>query len=186
MATLAVAAALAGCGAPTQPGASAPRRASVQVPPGFPDLSGFTEVDPKPYVQVWKAVAGIHFTTPTLTCSWPYSDDSPLPLLHVGVTCVGAIPGMPETAATLPKPRDCDWISMAGSGGPRTDHGLRAYTFIRGTGACPAPPDDFRLAPGSTLSASSITCAVTQDGVACVDPVLNHGFVLSPAGSWSF
>ncbi|MEZ0363664.1 hypothetical protein ACAG26_08165 [Mycobacterium sp. pUA109] len=182
IAWLTLAATLAGCGAPapTRPGAPAPSHASDQGPPGFPDLSTFTAVDPKPYLRLVLKSTHIGFTTPTLSCSWPYQDGGPI---HYGASCTGVIPGMPDTAAS--KPEACDGIALAGDTAP-VYRGVRTYTFVRGSGDCPAPPDQFRLTPGSKLSASSITCAVTQDGVACTDPIMNHGFVLSPAGSWSF
>lgn len=91
---------------------------------------------------------------------------------------------MPANAAEPMPGSQCDRIGMPGT--RRTDAGVRAYLFARGGGGCPAPYEDRRLAPGSKLSSSGITCAVTPGGVACTDPIMNHGFVLSSAGSWAF
>lgn len=122
----------------------------------------------------------VEFTTPTLSCSWSHSAN------HYGVICTGVIPALPDTTATSSPTPACDGIELAGDTSARIYKGARIYTFVRGAGNCPAPPDEPRLPAGSKLSAGTITCAVTQDDVACIDPIMNQGFVLSPAGSWSF
>lgn len=147
-------------------------------PPGFPDLSAFTAVDPAPYVVRGAKTSTVRFTTPALTCSWDYQKN-PDYLTHIGVTCQGTVPGLPS-AAHDKSSGPCDSV-LAGR-----DGGVRLYIFARGRGNCPPTTPEHRLPVGSSLTASGITCAVTDDGVACLDPVVNHGFVLTATGSWAF
>lgn len=146
-------------------GATAP--AVDAAPPGFPDLDAFTAVDPAPYVEHGLKASRIGFTTPTLTCTWDYRPDHND---HVAVGCQGTIVGMPADARHS-EISSCDGVSS---------------TFARGRGSCPPPGEYPRLAPGHKLTAVNTTCAVTDDGVACIDPIVNHGFVVQPSGSWVF
>lgn len=136
-------------------------------PPGFPDLDAFSAVDPAPYVEHGLKASRIGFTTPTMTCSWDFLPDHNA---HVVVRCRGTIVGMPADAPQSEAATSCDMVDS---------------TFARGRGPCPS--EDYpRLAPGHKLTAVNTTCAVTDDGVACIDPVVNHGFVVQPSGSWVF
>ncbi|MUL81542.1 MULTISPECIES: hypothetical protein [unclassified Mycolicibacterium] len=137
-------------------------------PPGFPDLDAFSAVDPAPYVEHGLKASRVGFTTPTMTCSWDYLQDHNA---HVVAGCRGTIVGMPAEARQSEIGSSCDGVGS---------------TFTRGSGPCP-PPDEYpRLAPGHKLTAVNTTCAVTDDGVACIDPIVNHGFVVQPSGSWVF
>lgn len=150
---------------------------AAAAPPGFPDLSKFSAVDPAPYVAVvgTKSVRRIQFVAGQLNCSWELTAD---PNAHDGVSCSGDIPGIPDGVPRGEYDNSCDGISTGGAVG--------LYTFSRGTGPCP-PPDGFRPVPvGAKITAASATCAVTPDGVACIDPIVNHGFVLQHPLSWVF
>jgi hypothetical protein len=147
-------------------GATAPTAAAL--PPGFPDLDAFTAVDPAPYVQHGLKASRIGFTTPTLTCTWDYRPDHND---HVVPGCSGTIVGLPAEAPQSEMEGSCDGIGSS---------------FGRGRGACPPPSGYPRLAPGHKLTAVNTTCAVTDDGVACIDPIVNHGFDVQPSGSWVF
>ncbi len=147
-------------------GATAPT--VYAAPPGFPDLDAFSAVDPAPYVEHGLKVSRIGFTTPTMTCTWDYLQDRNA---HVVAGCRGTIVGIPADARQSEAGSSCDGVGS---------------TFIRGSGHCPSPEDYPRLRPGHKLTAVNTTCAVTDDGVACIDPVVNHGFVVQPSGSWVF
>ena len=149
------------------------------LPPGFPDLSKFSAVDPAPYIYAGqKGGRIIGFMTAQLKCSWELSAD---PDEHYGVGCAGDIPGIPEGVPPNKYGVDCDGISM---GGPVGTSPL--YTFSRGNGPCPPPDGSPRLAVGAKITAANLTCAVIADGVACIDPIVNHGFVLQHPLSWVF
>lgn len=155
-------------------GLAAPATAA---PPGFPDVGAFSAADPSQYVQRSKFDT-IGFTTPTLTCSWDYIDD---PNRHVPVQCYGQLPGLPGASGAA-----CASVYQPARSSADT-YVSSVYVFTRGGDTTCAPPDGFpRLAVGQKLTATNNTCVVTADGVACIDPVVNHGFVLQPAGSWVF
>jgi hypothetical protein len=154
--------------------------AAAAAPPGFPDLGRFSAVDPAPYISVGiKAGRGIGFAAGQLRCGWSLSTD---PNAHTGVACSGDIPGIPDEVPQEPYAPSCDGISMSGpSGGTSV-----LYTFLRGKGPCP-PPEGLRPLPaGAKITADNTTCAVTTDVVACIDPIVNHGFVLQHPRSWVF
>lgn len=146
-------------------GATAP--SADASPPGFPDLDAFSAVDPAPYVEHGLKASRIGFTTPTMTCSWDYLPDHNA---HAVVGCRGTIVGMPADTPQSEAATSCDGVGS---------------TFARGRGPCRS--EDYpRLAPGHKLTAVNTTCAVTDDGVVCIDPIVNHGFVVQPSGSWVF
>ncbi|WP_458317209.1 hypothetical protein [Mycolicibacterium brisbanense] len=150
---------------------------AAAAPPGFPDLDAFSAADPSQHVQRSKFDT-IGFTTPTLTCSWDYIDD---PDRHVPVQCHGQLPGLPGAPGMR-----CGSVYEPARSSADT-YVSTLYVFTRSGEATCAPPDGFpRLAAGHKLTATNNTCAVTDDGVACIDPIVNHGFVLWPAGSWVF
>jgi hypothetical protein len=152
---------------------------AAALPPGFPDVGKFSAVDPAPYIYVGqKGGRIIGFTTAQLSCSWELPTEQGE---HRSVGCSGEIPGVPEGVPTNSYGLDCDSISM---GGPVGSSPL--YTFSRGNGPCPPPHGSPRVAVGAKVTAGNVTCAVTDDGVACIDPIVNHGFVLQHPLSWVF
>ena len=150
---------------------------AVAAPPSFPDLNAFSAVDPAPYISVGiKGGRGIAFVTERLRCAWPLRKD---PNQHELIGCTGLIPGLPAEVPTEQYSSAC-----AGIAG---DKFTGIYAFSRGDGSCAPPfPDSPRLAVGSKITAANVTCAVTGDGLACIDPIINHGFVLQQPLSWVF
>lgn len=150
-------------------------------PAGFPDVDAYPPVDPAAY-QVHgthPSGSGWEFTTPSgLTCS-----DSLIP--DLGVRCLGAIAGaQPATNSVA--------VSLTTPG--RIEH----VDTVAGR-------DPARLLPtGSKIDAGNgVVCAVpADDALACVakkpdswspdtaDPpdrhYGEHGFVVQPAGSWTY
>jgi hypothetical protein len=62
---------------------------------------------------------------------------------------------------------------------------LGPYSFQKGTG-CPVVTSPL-LNVGQKITKADITCVVGADRLtACIDPILNRGFVLQPSGSWTF
>ena len=143
--------------------------AADAAPPGFPDLNAFSAVDPAPYISVGiKGARGIAFVTDRLRCGWQLPKD---PNMHGAVACTGNIPGLPPEVPTVQYSGQCDGVS--------NDEASGLYMFSRGDGSCGRPPQDSpRLAAGSKITAAHVTCVVTGDGLACIDPIVNHGFVL--------
>src|SRR5262249_18337103 len=121
--------ALGGLLAPSAPSAGA-------APPGFPDLSKFSAVDPAPSISLGgKGDRSIGFVTARLRCSWELSSD---PNAHNGVVCSGDIPGIPEEVPHEQDAPSCDGISTSGPSGGVSP----LYAFLRGNGPCP-PPEGF-------------------------------------------
>lgn len=146
-------------------------------PPKFPDLDAFRSVDPAPYTAADRAGGATYFTTPDgLQCDIPQPYQ---PGDHVSAGCAGKLPGLPDDA-----PRGSEGCSEVAS--PTllpTD--LGPYTFQPGTG-CPILTTPL-LDVGQKITKGDITCVVGADRLtACIDPVLNRGFVLQPSGSWTF
>jgi hypothetical protein len=147
-------------------------------PPGFPDLSRFAAVDPAPYVtSAIKTRSSIGFVTAGLTCTWDLWPDA-----HTGVMCYGEIPGVPPEVPNSQCADKCVSISMGGGSGGASP----LYVFSRGNGPSPLPEGFTPLAVGAKITAGNATCAATGDGVACIDPIVNHGFVLQHPLSWVF
>lgn len=150
---------------------------ATAAPPKFPDLNAFQAVDPGPYTSAARAGGAAYFATPDgLQCILP---NSAKPGDHVSASCDGPLPGLPDNA-----PVGSDGCSMVGSPTSLpTD--LGPYTFQKGTG-CPIITTPL-LNVGQKITKADITCVVGADRLtACIDPQLNRGFVLDPAGSWTF
>jgi hypothetical protein len=140
-------------------------------PPGFPDLSRFTQGDSTPFVrpvaydQRWTS-GYVFFRTPDrISCA-----------IGASSWCTGPIPGLrADQQSTCP--------SVTQGVGPK-----EPFAFGRSDQSC-VPTSDAILEPGRKLinDAYGVTCAV-GDGqlTACVDAWTNHGFVLQPSGSWVF
>jgi hypothetical protein len=148
---------------------SAPANA---VPPGFPDLAGFTEVpDPGSYTRPDRGANGYaFFTTPDgISCA-------------IGSTkwCGGNLPGVvPSGEGT-----GCPSVVQTNQMASRSE----SFKFETSDRPC-AQPSDTLLNPGQklTFEAYGTTCVVGEgDLTACIDTWHNHGFVLQPSGSWAF
>jgi hypothetical protein len=98
----------------------------------------------------------------------------------VGVTCVlskgtrsygcsGTLPGAPEGANV---------VTAGASGEPGFSHADRPlYQFE-------TPPDE--LAEGTRLGMGTVSCGAIGGGVVCINTFDQTGFVVSPAGTYSF
>lgn len=173
-APIGIRAALAGAGlilAVAQPGTA------NAIPPGFPDLDTFSPVDPRGYTAGAFGPGAAYFVTPDgLQCVLP---NPYKPGDHVSASCTGPLPGLPLN--TPIGPDGCSTVTTPSS----LPDDLGPYSFQKGTG-CPiltSPP----LTVGQKITTGGITCAVGDDRLtACIDHVLNRGFVLQPSGSWTF
>lgn len=147
-------------------------------PPGFPDLNAFQPVDPSGYTASARAGGAVYFVTPDgLSCIVP---NPYKPGDHVSAGCGGRLPGLPDNAPI--GPGGCSLV--ANPTGLPTD--LGPYSFQKGTG-CPIDDTTPLLNVGQKITTGIITCVVGADRLtACVDPILNRGFVLQPSGSWTF
>lgn len=145
-------------------------------PADFPDLDTFQPVDPAGYTAAPRAGGATYFVTPDgLQCVLP---KPAAPGDHVSASCGGPLPGLPDT---LVGERGCSGVdtptSLPGDLGP--------YRFTKDAN-CPIL-SSLLLNVGQRITAGGITCVVGADRLtACIDPVLNRGFVLQPAGSWTF
>jgi hypothetical protein len=144
------------------------RSASVkaQPPEGFPDLGTFTVADPAQYT-----LGGRSFVSPKqVSC---VLDHGP----HKSIVCSGSLPGLPQNVPGVGCP-----IAHK----PDAAAGDAPYMFER-TGPDCASSRSVPLGVGQKLSGENGTCAVGEnDLVACIDADMKHGFVLTPAGSWTF
>jgi len=150
---------------------------ATATPPKFPDLNAFQSVDAAPYTSAARAGGATYFATPDgLQCILP---NPPKPGDHVSASCDGPLPGLPDNA-----PVGSDGCSVVGSPSSLpTD--LNPYGFQKGTG-CPVITSPL-LDVGQKITKGDITCVVGTDRLtACIDPILNRGFVLRSAGSWTF
>ena len=152
--------------------------ATHAAPDGFPDLSAFTPVDPKPYIsRNGGGMSAIVFQTDNdIACSWYASSD---PSLHTTMHCDGHIPGLPTDTTTG---GGCPGVSV-----PRMTPGAPYELASHGFPCPPFRADLAILHPGQRITETNITCAVGTDNMlACIDYDQNHGFVLQPSGSFAF
>jgi hypothetical protein len=150
----------------------------MAAPPAFPDLNAFQPVDPALYTKHFPmGGGGVFFATPDgLQCGWASLDNGPQ--VHVSGGCDGPLPGLPDTA-----PRGQYGCEMVGTASTLPSD-LSPYSFYKGT--CPVITSPL-LNVGQKITAANTTCLVGADRLtACIDPILNRGFVLQPAGSWTF
>ncbi|HME17816.1 MAG TPA: hypothetical protein VKG83_20625 [Mycobacterium sp.] len=150
------------------------------LPPGFPDPNAFTAVDAASHIVHYpRSGAAVIIATPDgVQCSWgvPGGPDS-----HTDVRCSGNIPGIP---VSVPDDGRAGCATLGKSGGSMGATYL--YVFDR-RGGSTCPPFPATLTVGQKISATNITCVVAAGNVtACIDPIVNHGFVLQPSGSWVF
>lgn len=151
---------------------------ATATPPKFPDTNAFQPVDPARYtIGFGRGGGGVFFATPDgLQCGWASLANGPQD--HVSAGCSGPIPGLPEGA---PRGRyGCQSVGTASS----MASDLSPYGFFDGT--CPAITSPM-LNVGQKITAANTTCLVGADRLtACIDPILNRGFVLQSSGSWTF
>ncbi|MBS9533645.1 hypothetical protein KIH27_08610 [Mycobacterium sp. M1] len=164
-------------------------------PPGFPDLAGYRAVDAASYRSSAGGEAEVVFSTRGgVECRLPEDADR-----LGGARCSGLLPGLPETADSGLGWTNCpavgtDWGSSANYFPWYVFHARSEGYLPRAPGAAyhsnPPCRPSFRspiLEDGQRISAAHITCAVGPGNqLSCIDPVLNRGFVLTPAGSWTF
>jgi hypothetical protein len=152
----------------TAVGMSSPANAA---PPGFPDLTSFTEVsNPGSYTRPERSANGYaYFNTPDgISCA-------------IGSTkwCGGNLPGIPSGEGS-----GCPSVVQTNEMASRSE----PFKFESSDRPC-APPTDTLLNPGQKLTFEAYgTACVVGDGdlTACIDTWHNHGFVLQPSGSWAF
>ncbi|OMB77249.1 hypothetical protein A5743_20090 [Mycolicibacterium conceptionense] len=135
-------------------------------PVGFPDLNGFTAVDPDDF-----RLGGRAFVSPEqISCVLDYGP-------HRSIVCGGDIDGVPDSAvgAGCPEVRK-----------PENGPSDAPYVISREDGECVTA----RFKPitaGKKLVGDNSTCVVGKNNlVACIDADHKHGFVLQPSGSWTF
>ena len=135
-------------------------------PPGFPDLSSFTEETSPDFTA-----SGFAFdTSQQISCVLDFGP-------HNITVCSGNIRGVPDSvqgsgcvAVRKPDPATTEASYVFDRSGPK------CVTSRRPT-----------IEPGKKLTADNGTCAAGDDGlVACIDADNRHGFVLQPSGSWTF
>ena len=151
---------------------------ATAAPPRFPDLNAFQPVDPGPYTMHFgRGGGGVFFATPDgLQCGWGSLANGPAD--HVTAECDGPLPGLPDTAPV--GSGGCERVGVASA--QHSD--LGPYGFFQGT--CPVITAPV-LNVGQKITAANTTCVVGADRLtACIDPILNRGFVLQPSGSWIF
>ena len=160
-------------------------------PPDFPNLETFAAVDPAQFTHTANYGRGgtqtsVDFDTPDgVRCTWGHSES---PAYHPEIACVGNIPGVPAYVADRDQP-GCTQVSF----GEFLNGSAPVYMFAhraQNSGTCPSATtaaQGQRLSPGQKLTSTNITCAVAEgDVTACIDPIANRGFMLTPAGSWTF
>ncbi len=148
-------------------------------PSGFPDLDAFHAVDPASYTTHFgRGGGGVFFATPDgLQCGWASLANGPDD--HVSPGCTGPLPGVPGSDSRA------EGGECMGVGAPTSEPSdLGPYGFKQET--CPTITSAV-LHVGQKITAANTTCLVGADRLtACIDPILNRGFVLEPSGSWTF
>ncbi len=144
-------------------------------PPGFPDLTQYTEVPADRYATELGIPGNALFGTPDgLTCQ----------LRVGGGTCGGPdLPGFPAAQARPARPGDsCGNQNVTFGPDPGN---FWVGGFCNGAGAHPLLAPGQKLTIPATSDAPAQTCVVGADRLtACTDGT--HGFVLQPSGAWAF
>jgi hypothetical protein len=167
-----------------------PSAVSTGSPPGpFPDLGRFTEVDGKQYIlnQQYKSKF-VFFRPPSqqFLCGFGYKKEL---TSSVGITCAGAIPGIPPPAPGTAEPPPPD---NAPCKSPHLSAGWDAHGNIQreGWGCLGKVPPGNVLPPGKKIVFGNITCVEGQDDLTgCLiktDDGATHGFVISQQRTWTF
>jgi len=167
----------------------APPLIATAAPPGFPDLSAFSSVDPRSYLRITNdgrpgggsnSVTWVYFSTSdAVQCQWLYVPDALQNVTtNTEITCSGNIPGIPDSVPDNGGP-GCARV------GPATV--LSPEFALGGHGAACPPFNAVALDPGHKIETANTTCVVGAGSlIACIDPATAHGFVLQPSGSSVF
>lgn len=165
----------------------APAPTAAAVPPNFPDLSQFQPVNADDYrTEFGYATEGVRFSTPDgLHCSLSHNVRGSESV----ASCRGNLPGAGGSTEVLassyvPTVWQQGDLSQPEMYLEMEDHGLRDV---------PVDPAAFRPLPaGGRISYRNISCAVDDAAMtACLitsdaPSLVDHGFVLRPAGSSTF
>jgi hypothetical protein len=157
-------------------------------PQQFPDLGGYTDVNSKDYLTYSAySITGAQFVTPGgYRCRISYVYKASRSMME----CWGSLPGTSHNYVGLNYP--------GGDGAQFADKDLAAMEYFQwmdGPGNWhdgTVSPDAYKpVPPHSKLTYQRETCGVDQSMTACVLPAYppdqgQHGFVLSPGGSWTF
>jgi hypothetical protein len=162
------------------PSTSVQTAAPARLPPGFPDLDGFTDVSQDHDVSGHYPLAT--FTSPTgLQCAmWSSRGDT-------AAFCFGAIPGLDHPANQV---YAGDYEAYFDESTPPATDKLNGKPLASGEKVILG-------AGGNLLGGDQITCGVQDVVVACMvikgfgqnhgdDSAQRHGFVLGAQGSWTF
>ncbi|WP_131813441.1 hypothetical protein [Mycobacterium kubicae] len=149
-------------------------------PPGFPDLSGFSDVTSSFTTPGGHGNPGVNFSTADgVNCGFgkppQVTPDSQL------VQCFGTLPGVQNLPITNGNTQGaCDLGGAQVAGGPGDVWHYK--------GNCPAPSGNKILNPGQKVYYGNITCGVAPGGVTACQSTANgeHGFILQPSGSSAF
>jgi hypothetical protein len=157
-----------------------PPAAVAPLPPGFPDLDGFTDMSHDHDVSRYYPLAT--FTSPTgLQCAmWSSRGDT-------AAFCFGDIPGRDHPANQV---YAGDYESFFDQNRPPDKDKLNGKPLASGEKVILG-------AGGNLMGGDQITCSVQDLTVACMvmrafrrnhgdDTAQRHGFVVSPQNSWTF
>lgn len=146
-------------------------------PPGFPDLSGYADV-----TQDFTSSNGrekVVTFAPADGVQCGFGMPAELAPGRQAVNCYGTLPGLQNIPIGGSANGDCDLGTVRT--GPSS--------ILHYRGRCSGPTGAKVLQLGQKVSYGYITCGVAPGGItACLDTTdgQDHGFVLDPAGSWTF
>lgn len=155
--------------------------AQAAPPPNFPDFTGFAVVtDTHQGTYHGESLRVVRFATP----DGVFCGISALGQVGNSVRCYGRIPGLQAVAVTTDRysPSPCDF-------GVAQLHAASPGVLSQVSGDCPTDlAGSAPLAVGQKVVVGSTTCGIAAgDVTACIDKTDGgHGFVLTPAGSWTF
>jgi hypothetical protein len=157
-------------------------------PQQFPDLSGYNDVNSQDY-RTYSAYStiGAQFVTPGgYRCRMSYVSKASRSVMD----CWGSLPGTSHNYVGLNYPEQ-DGAQFA----DKDPSSMERFQWMDGPGNWhdgTVSPDAYKsLPPHSKVTYERETCGVDQSMTACVLPAYppdqsQHGFVLSPNGSWTF
>lgn len=159
----------------------APTAQAAPPPPNFPDFTGFAVVtDTHQDTYHGESLRVVRFATP----DGVFCGISALGQVGNSVRCYGRVPGLQAVAVTTDRysQSPCDF-------GVAQLHAASPGVLSRVSGDCPTDlAGSAPLEVGQQVVVGSTTCGVAAgDVTACLDQTDGgHGFVLTPAGSWTF